>query len=93
MFIENLKIKKNESMYLTDGLKVNAKQDLSLFSVNWLDKDQVLWNGCSHSEISFRDQYSLLLQYGILEKLLTYILEMFSALMILSPKNKNRPAP
>ena len=34
----------------------------------------ILWNGCSHSEIIFQDQYSLLPQYEILEKLVTFVI-------------------
>ena len=37
-----------------------------------------MWNGCSHSDISFQDQYSLLLQYGILEKLFGRRLNIFN---------------
>ena len=33
----------------------------------------ILWNGCYNSEISSQDHYLLLLQFQILEKLVTFI--------------------
>ena len=44
-------------------------------------KHIILWNGCFHSELVFK-QYSLLLHYGILEKLVTFNIQILQGSLV-----------